>query len=72
MFEALLWELGLREDQAVYLGDAGYMSGVDSLVGLDRAVDDRRVSDGDVVLLLLSAGTGYTWAATVVRWGAAA
>jgi 3-oxoacyl-[acyl-carrier-protein] synthase III len=26
------------------------------------------VSDGDVVLLL-SAGTGYTWAASVVRWG---
>jgi 3-oxoacyl-[acyl-carrier-protein] synthase-3 len=26
------------------------------------------VSDGDVVLLL-AAGTGYTWAASVVRWG---
>jgi hypothetical protein len=23
-------------------------------------------------VLLLSAGTGYTWAATVVRWGEAA
>jgi 3-oxoacyl-[acyl-carrier-protein] synthase III len=28
------------------------------------------VTDGDVVLLL-SAGTGYTWAAAVLRWGAA-
>jgi len=27
-----------------------------------------RLHDGDVVLLL-AAGTGYTWAATVVRWG---
>ena len=44
------------------------MSGVDSLLGLDRAVRDGRVGDGDAVLLL-SAGTGYTWAATVVRWG---
>ena len=47
------------------------MSGVDSLLGLDRAVREGRVGDGDAVLLL-SAGTGYTWAATVVRWGAAA
>jgi 3-oxoacyl-[acyl-carrier-protein] synthase-3 len=60
----------MREDQAVYLDDTGHMSGVDSLLGLDRAVRDGRVRDGDAVLLL-AAGTGYTWAATVVRWGAA-
>ena len=71
MFEALLAELGMREDQAVYLDDTGHMSGVDSLLGLDRAVRDGRVRDSDYVLLL-SAGTGYTWAATVVRWGEAA
>jgi 3-oxoacyl-[acyl-carrier-protein] synthase-3 len=70
MFLALLSELGMREDQAVYLDDTGHMSGVDSLLGLDRAVRDGRVGDGDAVLLL-AAGTGYTWAATVVRWGAA-
>jgi 3-oxoacyl-[acyl-carrier-protein] synthase III len=68
MFVALLSELGMREDQAVYLDDTGHMSGVDSLLGLDRAVRDGRVQDGDAVLLL-SAGTGYTWAATIVRWG---
>jgi 3-oxoacyl-[acyl-carrier-protein] synthase-3 len=70
MFLALLSELGMREDQAVYLDDTGHMSGVDSLLGLDRAVREGRVHDGDAVLLL-AAGTGYTWAATVVRWGAA-
>ena len=69
MFVALLSALGMREDQAVYLDDTGHMSGVDSLLGLDRAVRDGRVQDGDAVLLL-SAGTGYTWAATVLRWGA--
>jgi 3-oxoacyl-[acyl-carrier-protein] synthase-3 len=71
MFLALLSELGMREDQAVYLDDTGHMSGVDPLLGLDRAVRAGRVRDGDVVLLL-SAGTGYTWAASVVRWGPAA
>ncbi len=68
MFDAVLAELGMTEQQAVYLDDTGHMSGVDSLLGLDRAVRDGRVQDGDAVLLL-SAGTGYTWAATVVRWG---
>ena len=68
MFEALLSGLGMRKDQAVYLDDTGHMSGVDPLLGLDRAVRDGRVRDGDVVLLL-SAGTGYTWAASTVRWG---
>jgi len=68
MFLALLEALGVGEDRAVYLDDTGHMSGVDSLLGLDRAIRDGRVGDGDVVLLL-SAGTGYTWAATVVRIG---
>jgi 3-oxoacyl-[acyl-carrier-protein] synthase-3 len=68
MFTALLAELGMREDQAMYLDDTGHMSGVDPLLGIDRAVRGDRVQDGDVVLLL-SAGTGYTWAATIVRWG---
>jgi 3-oxoacyl-[acyl-carrier-protein] synthase-3 len=58
----------MREDQAVYLDDTGHMSGVDSLLGLDRAVRTGLVQDGDAVLLL-SAGTGYTWAASIVRWG---
>jgi 3-oxoacyl-[acyl-carrier-protein] synthase-3 len=70
MFLALLSELGLREDQAVYLDDTGHMSGVDPLLGLDRAARAGRLRDGDLILLL-SAGTGYTWAATVVRWGPA-
>ena len=71
MFAALLAELGMTEAQAVYLDDTGHMSGVDSLLGLDRAVRDGRIENGDTVLLL-SAGTGYTWAATIVRWGDAA
>jgi 3-oxoacyl-[acyl-carrier-protein] synthase-3 len=68
MFEALLSELGMDDQQAVYLDDTGHMSGVDPLLGLDRAVREGRIRDGDAVLFL-SAGTGYTWAATVVRWG---
>ena len=68
MFMALLSELGMREDQAVYLDDTGHMSGVDPLLALDRAARAGELADGDLVLLL-AAGTGYTWAASVVRWG---
>jgi 3-oxoacyl-[acyl-carrier-protein] synthase-3 len=70
MHRALLAELGLGEDRAAYLDDTGHMSGVDTLLALDRAAREGRVRDGDAVLLL-SAGTGYTWAGTVVRWGPA-
>ena len=70
MFRALMHELGLPEERAEYLDDTGHMSGVDPLLGLDRAGREGKLSDGDLVLLL-SAGTGYTWAASVVRWGPA-
>jgi 3-oxoacyl-[acyl-carrier-protein] synthase III len=68
MHDALVGALGLDGDHAAYLDDTGHMSGVDPLLALDRAVTEGAVNDGDHVLML-AAGTGYTWAATVVRWG---
>lgn len=69
MHTALLKALGIGHDRAVYLDDTGHMSGVDPLLGLDRAARQGRLREGDLVLLL-AAGTGYTWAASCVRWGA--
>jgi 3-oxoacyl-[acyl-carrier-protein] synthase III len=68
MHRALVAELGLDESRAAYLDDTGHMSGVDPLLALDRAARGGELSDGELVLLL-AAGTGYTWAASVVRWG---
>jgi 3-oxoacyl-[acyl-carrier-protein] synthase-3 len=68
MHEALLDALGVDGARAGYLDDTGHMSGIDSLLTLDRAARAGELADGDVVLLL-AAGTGYTWAASVVRWG---
>jgi 3-oxoacyl-[acyl-carrier-protein] synthase-3 len=68
MHEALLAALGIEAERAAYLDDTGHMSGVDPLLGLDRAVRAGEIRDGDLVLLL-AAGTGYTWAATAIRWG---
>ncbi|GAB3020593.1 3-oxoacyl-[acyl-carrier-protein] synthase 3 [Nocardioides flavus (ex Wang et al. 2016)] len=68
MHDELVDALGIPADRASYLDDTGHMSGVDPMLALDRAVAAGDVRDGDHVLAL-AAGTGYTWAATVVRWG---
>src|SRR3954447_23987099 len=68
MHRALVDELGLDAARAAYLDDTGHMSGVDPLLALDRAARAGELRDGELVLLL-AAGTGYTWAASVVRWG---
>jgi 3-oxoacyl-[acyl-carrier-protein] synthase-3 len=68
MHEALVSALGLPLERAAYLDDTGHISGADPLIALDRAARAGEVAEGDLVLLL-AAGTGYTWAASVVRWG---
>ncbi len=70
MHDAIVDALGVNPARASYLDDTGHMSGVDPLLGLDRAVRAGDVRADDVVLLL-AAGTGYTWAATALRWGPA-
>lgn len=64
-FEWIIGELGIPEEKATYLRNHGHMSGIDPLVGIDMRRDD--LSPGDYVLCL-AAGTGYTWAATLLRW----
>ena len=68
MHEALVAALGLASERAAYLDDTGHVSGADPLLALDRASRTGQLDDGELVLLL-AAGTGYTWAASVLRWG---
>ena len=65
MHEAIRAQLG--NPRATYLDDTGHMSGVDPLLSLDRISRAGELDEGDLVLLL-AAGTGYTWASTVLRW----
>jgi 3-oxoacyl-[acyl-carrier-protein] synthase-3 len=65
MHDAIVDALG--GPRAAFLDDTGHMSGVDPLLALDRAARDGELEEGDLVLLL-AAGTGYTWAAAVIRW----
>ncbi|WP_025323679.1 3-oxoacyl-ACP synthase [Deferrisoma camini] len=66
--EWLLAQLGLRPEQSRYLAEFGHHGQNDQLLSLELAVEEGRLRDGDIVLML-SAGIGYAWDALVLRWG---
>ena len=70
LFDAVRERLGVSEECSVYLSDHGHMSAIDPLVGLWRARERGLLQHGDLVVML-AAGTGYSWAATAIRWGRA-
>ncbi|MFC7137836.1 3-oxoacyl-ACP synthase [Halobaculum litoreum] len=65
--EYLCAELGVDESERYYLADYGHVQSADQALALREGLDRGRVGDGDAVLFL-AAGTGYTWAATVLEW----
>lgn len=67
IFKELLNDLNLKEDQAIYLDHYGHMSALDPLVGLHFAKEQGKLQKGSIVVTV-SAGTGYTWSATVIKW----
>lgn len=64
----VLGELGLSEDQSVYLSEYGHMGQMDQILSLELGLQQRKIKDGDMVVLV-SAGIGYAWGATTIRWG---
>ncbi|KQL18273.1 3-oxoacyl-ACP synthase [Cytobacillus solani] len=67
MFKELLQSLELPEENAIYLNHHGHMSALDPCIGLHFAQEKGLLNSGDLTVAV-SAGTGYTWAATVVKW----
>jgi 3-oxoacyl-[acyl-carrier-protein] synthase-3 len=59
----------LGAERSLYLEEYGHMQAADQFVILGEARCQGLLRDGDVAVLA-AAGVGYTWAATVVRWGA--
>ena len=60
-------ELGVGENGQHYLDHYGHVQSVDQALALDEGLQAGKVDSGDTVLFL-AAGTGYTWAATVLEW----
>ncbi len=64
----MLKDLGLTEDQSLYLENYGHVGQVDQILSLKLALDQGKVKDGTVVAMI-AAGIGYTWAANIIKWG---
>ena len=64
----ILGRLSLREDQSVYLSEYGHIGAPDQVLALEIASAQGRLRDGDLVVAA-SAGLGFTWGATALRWG---
>lgn len=64
----ILDEMGLDDDQSVYLGDVGHIGEQDSIISIARGLEEGKLNDGDL-MVIVGAGIGYVWGASVVRWG---
>lgn len=63
-------ELGLTEEQSIYLENYGHMGQVDQILSLALGIEQGKVKDGTLVTMI-AAGIGYVWASTCIRWGKA-
>ena len=70
MHRYMLNELGVTEEQSIYLSQYGHMGQVDQILSLKLGLEQEKIKDGSVVLMI-AAGIGYVWAANVVKWGQA-
>ncbi|MEH7095688.1 3-oxoacyl-ACP synthase [Neobacillus vireti] len=66
--EYVLRDLGLSPEQSIYLEDYGHIGQIDQILSLELAQKEGKVREGDVVVLV-SAGIGYAWGATTIKWG---
>lgn len=64
----VLNELGLSEDQSIYLHEYGHIGQMDQIISLQLAEQQGKLKKGDIVVLV-SAGIGYAWGATTIKWG---
>ena len=64
----LIDQLGLPPERTRYLAEFGHHGQNDQLLSLELGVEEGRLKAGDLVLMI-SAGIGYAWAALTMRWG---
>ncbi|MDR4887118.1 3-oxoacyl-ACP synthase [Fredinandcohnia sp. QZ13] len=64
----VLNELGLTQDQSIYLNEFGHIGQIDQILSMELAEKKGKIKEGDLVVLV-SAGIGYAWGATTIKWG---
>ena len=67
-FDLILETIGLSQDQAIYLDNYGHIQSVDQVIAIELGLAQGKIKEGDVIVLV-GAGTGYTWSAITLRWG---
>ena len=68
ILNSVLAEFDLKEENSFVLDKFGHCQSADAYISIKEANKLGRIKDGDIVVML-GAGTGYTWAATAVKWG---
>jgi 3-oxoacyl-[acyl-carrier-protein] synthase-3 len=68
ILEKILEKYNLTEDNSFVLEEYGHCQSADAFISLTEGEKKGRLKKGEIAVLL-GAGTGYTWAATAVRWG---
>ncbi|ADY00242.1 3-oxoacyl-(acyl carrier protein) synthase [Vulcanisaeta moutnovskia 768-28] len=64
--EKILKELGIPPDRTIYLENYGHMQAVDPFLSLWLAEQYGKIRKGSIIVLV-AAGTGWTWGATVLQ-----
>jgi 3-oxoacyl-[acyl-carrier-protein] synthase III len=65
---SLLNELGLRENQSIYLENYGHLGQIDQILSIHLGLKSGQIRQGTNVVTL-AAGIGYVWAANLIQWG---
>lgn len=66
--DGMIKDLGLTEDNTLYLEDYGHLGQIDQILSLHLGLEEGKVKDGSTVSLI-AAGIGYVWGASVIQWG---
>jgi 3-oxoacyl-[acyl-carrier-protein] synthase III len=66
--DAILAELGLDDSRTTYLDDYGHLGQNDQLLSIQLGLEAKKIKAGDAIVLV-GAGLGFVWAASIVRWG---
>ncbi len=66
--DGILDRYNLDSNGSFLLNNYGHCQSADAYIAVKKGVKMGRIKEGDLVVLV-GAGTGYTWSATCVRWG---
>ena len=64
----MLEQLGLTEEQSVYMSSIGHIGEQDAIINIEAGIEQGRLKPGDT-MAVIAAGIGYIWGGAIVEWG---